>query len=168
MMKIPFTFQQQLKAFGRDSFRNYFHCLKGGLGSFLCTFLPERQEKAQKIQSRPIRGYKGQQRPGKANEGQERPKQQKCVFSSIIYAIPAYKGKFLLRKLVFFKIDFHKLFVTIRTLVFFPQLKKYNHIFSSILNWPKVSNEISLSAIFRIPNRGVPSKNSTKNNLYKK
>ena len=138
------------------------------IGFIFMYFFARKARKGPENSIKAKRGDKGQQRPGKANEGQERPKQQKCVFSSIIYAIPAYKGKFLLRKLVFFKIDFHKLFVTIRTLVFFPQLKKYNHIFSSILNWPKVSNEISSLAIFRIPNRGIPSKNSTKNNLYKK
>ena len=89
--------------------------MNSGNGSFLCTFLPEKPQTAQKIQSRPNKTSKGQQRPIKAYQGHERPKQQKCVFSSIIYLIQAGKGIIMPKKVLFKILNFHETCITNRT-----------------------------------------------------
>ena len=93
--------------------------MNSGNGSFLCTFLPEKPQTAQKIQSRRNKASKGQQRPIKAYQGHERAKQQKCVFSSIIYLIQAAKGIIMPKKVLFKKLNFHETCITNRTLVLF-------------------------------------------------
>ena len=93
----------------------------------------------------PIKASKGHERPIKASEGHERPKQQRSVFSSIIYVILADERINIPEKLLFMKLKFHETFITSWTLIFFHSKKLHNHISLKILRLLIVSAQFSVS-----------------------
>ena len=138
-------------------FGNCFWYLNSGNGPLLCTFLLEKPLFAQKIQSRPNRANKSQQRSTKASKGLKRPKQQKRIFSSIINIVQAAKGIIIPQKVLFLKSNFHKSFVTNRTLMFFHSVKFSNHISFKILKMLIDSIQISFLWVLGMLACGVQS-----------